>query len=207
MSSLFSPHPSLRDPYPHLSSIYSYICRQFLGVALYNVQVSHYCFITPFTLFIYLPHTIQHTQRFSPSWLCMNSLTGQSVPKQGKADVCILNNILKDWMVLRCRGRVANSSTTQSTPAWKEDHLTARKNQTPGNRRSLLNTFVYGWMTIHSRRNMFTLVKGKTLNISSMRIMKATSPHCHHYNQKSLRILSNVISTKSCFKISKVPRQ
>lgn len=62
--------------------------------------------------------------------------------------------------------------------------------ENPRKRRSLLNTFVYGWMTIHSRCNMFTLIKGKTLNISSMRIMKPTSPYLQHYNQKSLWILT-----------------
>lgn len=38
-----------------------------------------------------------------------------------------------------------------------------------------------------------------------MRIMKPTSSHPHHYNQRSQRILSAVISTNAHFQISKVP--
>ena len=40
-------------------------------------------------------------------------------------------------------------------------------------------------MIINSRCNMFTFIRGKALNISSMRIIKSTSPHLQHYNQES----------------------
>lgn len=172
------------------------------------MQVSHCLFFISLTLFIPGSHrpTVQPIQRFYPSRLCMSSLTVNS------DEVCALIIIVKGWMVLRylwlcgdlkCNTR--NSCLKERLSSCEEE---SKRAGTPGRKYSLLNTFVHGWMPVLSRRNYVHVNKrGNTFNISSMRKMKPTISHLQHHNQKSLRLLSRVISTNARFKISKVPQQ